>query len=131
MNSTCLVSREWCWTAITRCVDFRKARFFKNDEFEKQLNKHMIMIYFKNKVENYKIQDRKAKREINEEEYITAEWCLDNFKNRCQKCNTPFNFEIKQGKLCSNFTAQRICNDTSHEIDNCVGYCYYCNVSAH
>ena len=40
------------------------------------------MRYFKNKVESYKLQDRKAKREINEETYITAEWCLKMFKSR-------------------------------------------------
>ena len=88
----------------------------------------MIM---RNKVENYKIQDRRAKREITEEEHISAEWCLSQFKSRCQKCNTSFNFETKKGKLCSNFTAQRLCNDTGHERDNCIAYCFYCNVSAH
>ena len=40
------VNREWIWTSITRCVDFRKVRFFKNDDFEKQLNKNMITRYF-------------------------------------------------------------------------------------
>ena len=95
------------------------------------MDKNMIMRYLKNKVENYKIQDRRAGRDINDEEYITAEWCLSQFKSRCQKCNTSFNFETKKGQLCSNFTAQRLCNDTAHEMDNCVAYCFYCNASAH
>ena len=125
------VSREFLWTAITRCVDFRKVRFFKNDDFDKQLDKNMITKYFQNKVENYKMQDRRAQREINEEEYISAEWCLQQFKSRCQKCNTSFNFETKKGKLCSNFTAQRLCNFRQHEVENCIAYCVYCNVSAH
>ena len=126
-----ITSREWIWTALTRCVDFRKVKFYCNPDFDKQMDKNMIMRYFKNKVENYKIQDRRAQREINEEEYISAEWCLSQFRARCQKCNTSFNFETKKGKLCSNFTAQRLCNDTAHEMDNCVAYCFYCNVSAH
>ena len=125
------VSREFLWTAITRCVDFRKVRFFKNDDLDKPMDKNMIMIYFQNKVESYKIQDRRAQREINEGEYISAEWCLQQFRARCQKCNSPFNFETKQGKLCSNFTAQRLCNFRPHEVDNCIAYCVYCNVSAH
>ena len=45
------VNREWLWTSISRCVEFRKVRFFKNDDFAKQLNKHMIMIYFNNTFE--------------------------------------------------------------------------------
>ena len=126
-----IASREWVWTSITRCVDFRKVRFYNNTSFDKQMGKNMIMRYFKNKVENYKLQDRKARREINEEEYITPEWCLKMFKSRCEKCNTSFNFEVKQGKLCSNFTAQRLCNDYGHHLDNCCAYCLWCNVSAH
>ena len=126
-----IASREWLWCAITRCVDFRQVKFYKNNDYEKQMSKNMIMRYFKNKVDNYKLQDRKAKREINEETYITPEWCLKMFKSRCEKCNTSFNFETKQGKLCSNFTAQRLCNLRPHDVDNCCAYCFYCNVSAH
>ena len=126
-----ITSREWIWTALTRCVDFRKVKFYCNPDFDKHMDKNMIMRYFRNKVENYKIQDRRAGRDINDEEYITAEWCLSQFTSRCKKCNTSFNFETKKGKLCSNFTAQRLCNDTGHEMDNCCAYCFYCNVSAH
>ena len=125
------VSREWLWCAITRCVDFKKVKFYCNPDFDKQMDLNMIMRYFKNKVENYKIQDRRAKREINEEEYITAEWCLQQFRTRCQKCNSPFNFETKQGKLCSNFSCQRLDNSIAHHIDNSTSFCVYCNVSAH
>ena len=126
-----IASREWVWTSITRCVDFRKVRFYSNPSFDKQMDKNMIMRYFKNKVENYKLQDRKAGREINEQEYITPEWCLKMCKSRCEKCNTSFNFEVKHGKLCSNFTAQRLCNDYGHHLYNCCAYCLWCNVSSH
>ena len=77
-----IASREWIWTSITRCVDFKKVGFYKNEEFDKQMAEDMIMRYYRNKVENYKLQDRKAGREINEEEYITAAWCLNRFINR-------------------------------------------------
>ena len=83
-----IASREWLWCAITRCVDFNQVKFYKNGDYEKQMTKNMIMRYFKNKVENYKLQDRRSHREINEEEYITPEWCLKMFKSRCEKCNT-------------------------------------------
>ena len=91
----------------------------------------MIIRYFKNKVENYKLQDRRSQRKISEEEYITPEWCLKMFKSRCEKCNTAFNFETKQGKLCSNFTCQRLDNSFARHIDNSAAFCFYCNVSAH
>ena len=126
-----IASREWLWCAITRCVDFNQVKLYKNGDYEKQMTKNTIMRYFKNKVENYKLQDRRSHREINEEEYITPEWCLKMFKSRCEKCNTAFNFETKQGKLCSNFTAQRLDNLRPHEVNNCVCFCVYCNISAH
>ena len=87
-----IASREWLWCAITRCVDFNQVKFYKNCDYEKQMTKNMIMRYFKNKVENYKLQDRRSQREINEEEYIIPEWCLKMFQSRCEKCNTAFNF---------------------------------------
>ena len=42
----------------------------------------MIVRYFKNKAENYKLPDRKAGRDINEEEYLTPEWCLKMLGSR-------------------------------------------------
>ena len=53
---------EWVWTALTRCRDLNKVKFFKyskdtNDEF----NRKCIMSYFERKVEKYKLQDRTAK----------------------------------------------------------------------
>lgn len=74
------------------------------------------------------MQDRKAGREINDEEYIPHEWCLNRCKSRCEKSNTLFNVEVKQSKLCSNFTARRLCDDYGH---NCCASCFYCNVSVH
>ena len=126
-----IASREWLYCAVTRCVDFKQVKFFQSSSMEKQMDKNMIMRYFKNKVDNYKAQDKKASREINEEAYITPEWCLQRFKSRCEKCNTPFNFETKQGRLCSNFTCQRLDNSAAHNIDNSTSFCVYCNCSAH
>ena len=71
--------------SITRCVDFRKIKFYNNARFDKEMDRNIIMRYLKNKVENYKLQDRKAGREINEENYINPEFCLIMFKSRCEK----------------------------------------------
>ena len=126
-----MASREWLWCAITRCVDFRQVRFYSNPAFDKQMDKNMIMRYFKNKIEGYKAQDKKASREIDEAKYITPEWCLNRMRGKCEKCNVPFNFEVKQGKLCSNFSCQRLDNSIAHHIHNSTSFCVYCNCSAH
>ena len=91
----------------------------------------MILRYFKNKVEGYKTQDKKASREVDEAKYITLEWCLNRMRGKCEKCNVPFNFEVMKGKLCSNFSCQRLDNSIAHHTDNSTSYCVYCNCSAH
>ena len=126
-----LVSREWLWCSITRCDDFNKVLFFVSDAFEKEMDKKMIMDYFENKVQGYKQQDRKANREINDDMYIDTMWCLKRMRGNCQKCGVKFEFSTIRGKLCSNFTAQRVDNELCHSVDNCVAWCRYCNCSAH
>ena len=106
----------------------RKAGFAnKKRELGKQMTKKtLIMRYDRKKVENSKSQDRKAGREMNEEEYITAEWCLNRLEKQMPKCLSPFKFEAKQGKL-----AQPLCNDCGHHLDHCRACCFYCNVNVH
>ena len=125
-----LVSREWIWTALTRCVDFRRVRFFLNKDFDKEMDLNMIKRYFESKVEGYKGQDMRAMREINDEEYVDMKWCLEKFKGNCEKCNVKFEFKIREGRLSSNFTAQRVLNEQAHYKSNCVPWCRYCNCSA-
>ena len=125
-----LVSREWFWTSITRAVDFRKVRLYLNKDFDKEMELNMIQRYFERKIEGYKSQDRKSMREIDDEEYVDVKWCMDRFKGCCGKCGVKFEFDKREGRLTSNFTAQRTCNETAHYKDNCQGYCVYCNCSA-
>ena len=125
-----LVSREWIWCAMTRARDLNKVYFFKNDKCNEEMERGLVMEYFKDKIEKYKYQDRKAKREIDEESYIDLKWCVENFKNSCGKCGVRFDFDKCNGKLSSNFTAQRLENSISHTKDNCVSWCCYCNCSA-
>ena len=125
-----LVSREWVWTSLTRCVDFRNVRFFLNKDFDKEVEVKMMKKYFENKIEGYKGQDMRASRKIDDEDYVDVKWCLEKFRGNCEKCNVKFDFETKGGKLCSNFTAQRVCNETGHYKSNIVPWCRYCNCSA-
>ena len=125
-----LVSREWLWTSITRCVDFKNVSFYENTEAEQDRQEQKLMNYFKNKIEGYKQQDKKAGRELNLDSYVDVEWCMDRLTSTCGKCGCDFYFETKKGVITSNFTAQRIDNDHNHSKDNIVAYCNYCNCSS-
>ena len=125
-----LVSREWIWTAYTRARDFNKVAFFKNEKAEEKMERQLLINYLKNKIDGYKKQDLKAGRELNENNYVDVNFCMERLKGTCQKCGGDFHIEIKKGALSSNFTCQRVDNNFSHTKDNCVAYCNYCNCSS-
>ena len=125
-----LVSREWIWTAYTRARDFNKVAFFKNEKAEEKMEQQLLINYLKNKIDGYKEQDLKAGRELNENNFVDVNFCMERLKGTCQKCGGDFHIEIKKGALSSNFTCQRVDNNFSHTKDNCVAYCIYCNCSS-
>ena len=126
-----LVSREWVWCSITRARVLDKVYFYKNAKGDTDMFEGLLVDYFKNKVNGYKAQDKVAMREIDENEYVDEEFCLKLFKSCCSNCGVQFNIEMKQGRLSSNFTLQRVDNFIQHSKNNCIGYCCYCNSSAH
>ena len=71
---------------------------------------------FGKKVDRYKQQDRKAKREVQDQCYVTTAWLLSCLGKSCSSCGDALVYE--QGK--SNLTAQRIDNTIAHEIDNVI-----------
>ena len=125
-----LVTREWLWTSVTRSVDFRKVKLYLNKSFDKEMELNMIKRYFERKIDGYKVQDKRAMRDIDEDNYITTQWCMDRFKGCCGKCGVKFEFETHNGQLSSNFTGQRLENELAHTTDNCESWCKYCNCSA-
>ena len=121
-------TREWLWTLITRCVDFRNASFFLNPDFDDEMEVNMWKWYVQSKVEGYyKVQDRKKVRETESEECVDVEWMMDGMNSNCQRCSKRFNFTIKNGSLCSDFTAQRLENSIGHFRSNCTILCKQCN----
>ena len=58
-----LVSREWIWTALTRCRDINKVKFFKADVDDTDLNEALVTRYLEHKIKQFKLQDMKAERE--------------------------------------------------------------------
>ena len=53
------------------------------------------------------MQDRKKGREIDEENYVDANWCLKHFGGCCCRCYIKFSLDTQGGKLTTNFSAQR------------------------
>ena len=54
---------------------FNNVYFFQNEKADEEMQKNLIVGYFKNKAEGYKRQDKVAGREIDEENYIDENWC--------------------------------------------------------
>ena len=129
-EKTNLVTREWLWTCITRATDFRNVYFFKNESEDDKMHGLLLRNYLKKKIDGYKVQDFKAGRSINADNYVDVKWCLDRMSGCCQKCGGNFEIDDKKGKLSSAFTVQRVDNAYCHSKDNCVAYCRYCNCSS-
>ena len=121
---------EWLWTAITRCRDLNKVKFFKyNDNTNDDFNEQCIKSYFERKILNYKEQDKQAKRTIPKEGYVNAQWFWDNINNQCNFCGCGFHVDMKHGNITANMTAQRKNNELTHTLDNIIPYCKRCNCS--
>ena len=92
-------------------------------------NQKLIMSYLNRKIENYKLQDRKGKRQIPKQGYVNTEWFLKNITNSCNYCGCGFTIDVKRGGIMSNLTCQRVNNEEPHALDNIVPYCVRCNCS--
>ena len=127
-NKTQLVSREWIWTSITRARDLNKVKFYvRPTDDADELTEDKLIRYLEKKICNYKIQDRKADREIDEKKYIDVNWLFERMGSRCNRCSCEFEFGIQNGIVFSNMTAQRLDNFQSHHKENCIAYCHKCN----
>lgn len=121
---------EWLYTCITRARDLNRVKFFKyNSDKDDELNKQNILSYFNRKIEIYKVQDRKAKKDIPKEGYVNAQWFIDNITNQCNYCGCGFTLDMNKGNVMTNLTCQRVDNEISHTLDNCIAYCKRCNSS--
>ena len=125
-------NRKWLWTAITRAVNINDIYFFKYKSDDTDLNKNIRLNYFNRKIQQYKNQDKTAKRTINKHNYINVEWFEKNINNHCQKpgCGCDFTIDIDGGVVKCNLTAQRLNNDEDHNLNNIIPFCRYCNCSS-
>ena len=121
------VNRKWLYTAITRATDLSKVYFFDYDEAKQE--EQEMLDYLQKKVDRYKQQDRKAKRPISEQNYITKEWLASCIGKSCNSCGDCLTYSKCNGKVDCNLTAQRVNNEECHHLENLVAYCVYCNTS--
>ena len=93
-----LVTREWLWCALTRSTDVNNVLFYESTaEPQNELNETTLRKYLNNKIEAYKQQDQKAKREIDKSKYVDPEWFMKRIYGHCNNCGCKFEFEIKNG----------------------------------
>jgi hypothetical protein len=92
-------------------------------------NDKLSALYFKNKCDGYKEQDKKAGRTIGEN-YINITW-LDKCMNKCcGGCGCNFSIDIDDNhNVTSDITAQRLDNSLPHTIDNIIPMCVNWNFS--
>jgi len=115
------VNRKWLYTAVTRATELKNVLFYDYDENAER--EEATLQYFSKKVERYKQQDKRAKREVKESCFVTVKWLMGCLGKSCSGCGDALVYE--KGK--SNLTANRIDNSVGHEIDNVVPMCCWCN----
>ena len=47
----------------------------------------------------------------------------------CASCGDCLTYSRSHKKIDCNLTAQRVCNNEAHHLDNVVRYCVYCNTA--
>ena len=129
------VSREWVYVVCTRNRSFKDVYIYEHTQEElNTLKTNSRTNYFLNKINGYKTQDKKAGREIDNENYIDIAWFNKNWKAtphckglKNRPCGQAFYIISDNGKIKSNITADRINNTKGHEINNCQILCAACN----
>jgi len=121
------------WTALTRSTDLNNVQIYENSKEEvMSLKRSWVWLYFNQKIQGYKQQDKKNGRQQNSDDYIDPEWFKLQYKTnkKCPLCNVSFEVSIlEDNKVTSNITADRMDNNKPHIKSNCKLACVSCNVA--
>ena len=90
------VDRKWTYTACTRAMNMAKVPFYRYEEEDEQ---ELLDKFLEAKVERYKQQDRKANRDIEDDNYITAEWLKKAYGSSCGNCGDCLAYTIRITRL--------------------------------
>ena len=128
------VSKNHIWVAITRARSLKNLQIFIHPENEvKSYTYARIRQYFNMKIQNYKNQDNKAKRDFKAEDYIDENFIFQQQKktnNKCSYCLKDLEIFIdNDNTVKSNLTIDRVDNKLPHIKSNCKICCFMCNVS--
>jgi len=127
------MSRRRIYTALTRARRFDNITIYlNNDNMVQQFKENRYKQYFKFKIDNYKIQDRKKSRTYTDEDYIDHEFFTNHMKSSmlCKVCSKAFELYLdNDNNVQSNITVDRIDNSLAHIKTNCFLSCIHCNVS--
>ena len=128
------IDRNYIYVALTRVQQISDIIVLESSESDKQILRRSHQdLYLRLKIQGYKKQDKRAGREIIEEEYCTI-YDIYNMWARQERCNGGYcggeEFYITNngnGREISNITLQRRINGTSHHKKNCFLMCDKCN----
>ena len=122
------------WVALTRSSKLSNITVFLENETSVDFHKNNIKKrYFEDKITNYKEQDKKAKREYKEDEFITEKWIQQQFEEHdgliCKYCKQEMKLEVNEfNKVVSDVTVDRIDSKLPHIKSNCTMSCLSCNI---
>jgi hypothetical protein len=128
-------SREFIWTAITRATDLKYISVWNHQDDEiSGLLQSRKKLYYSQKIQNYKKQDKLVRREWKDEDYISPEWILEQWRalktKTCPCCAVPFEQYVNEdGQVITNITVDRKDNKLAHIKTNCQLMCRTCNVT--
>ena len=128
------VSKNHVWVAITRARSLKNLQIFIHPENEiKSYTYARIKQYFNMKIQNYKKQDEKAKRDYKADDYIDEDFIFQQQKktnNKCSYCLKDLQIYIDNDNIVkSDLTIDRINNNLAHIKTNSKICCHLCNVS--
>ena len=124
------VSKYWLWTLITRVRSLDNIYFYINPHGSCKLNYQLVNDYLKSKIHRYKLQDFKANREIDDSiPYVDVKCVSEASGNCCHCCGNTLSYDIVEGTVTSNLTADRVDNSLPHYVSNIQYMCIGCNKS--
>jgi len=115
----------WLYLSLSRSTDLKNVYFFPS-YFKIQNEKYIDKLILK-KIDNYIIQDIKAGRNIENDEYIDLDWfkhCMSKQKSKCIRCFETVELESNNDDL---LTIDRINSKIPHLKNNCCIMCLSCN----
>lgn len=128
------VTKEHIWVAITRARSLKNLQIFIHGKKEVERFKNArITQYYQMKIDNYKTQDKKAKRDFQDDNYIDVDFInkqMTKNNNKCSLCLKDIQiFVDNNNNVISDLTIDRIRNNEPHIKSNCQLCCLSCNVS--